>query len=222
MFLHIPNVLSSPMLDAIGNDIAALPFEDGRKTAGWHAREVKANLQGAPSPGLSRIQSAIVSALTASEVFQALALPVRIAPPLVSRSGDGGGYGRHVDDAIMGRSQPLRSDLSVTVFLSDPASYDGGELVIETLSGEDSAKFAAGDAVLYPSTTLHRVEPVTRGSRIVAATWVQSRVREAWQREMLIDLDRARRQIFAQSGKCDTFDLVAKTYANLMRQWAEV
>lgn len=222
MLIHIPNVLSPAILESIGRDLARTVFEDGRRTAGWHAREVKANMQAEPSAELTNIQSAVVEALAANEVFRAIAMPARIAPPLVSRSGEGQGYGRHVDDAIMGRKMPLRTDISVTVFLSDPESYDGGELVIETLAGEDSAKFAAGDAVLYPSTTLHRVEPITRGNRLVAATWVQSRVRHAWQREMLIDLDRARRQIFSQSGKCDAFDLVAKTYANLIRAWAEM
>lgn len=222
MLIHIPNVLSAAMLESVAKDLSRTKFEDGRRTAGWHAREVKANMQAEPSAELTHIQSTVIEALAGHEVFQAVAIPARIAPPLVSRTGEGQGYGRHVDDAIMGRKTSLRTDLSVTVFLSDPASYDGGELVIETLAGEDSAKFAAGDAVLYPSTTLHRVEPITRGFRFVAVTWVQSRVRHAWQREMLIDLDRARRQIFAKSGKSEAFDLVAKTYANLMRAWADV
>jgi PKHD-type hydroxylase len=163
-----------------------------------------------------------LSALEAHDVFQAIVLPQRIAPPLLSRTVAGGAYGRHVDDAVMGEAPPLRTDVSVTVFLSDLSSYDGGELIVESLSGEDGAKFAAGDAVVYPSTFLHRVAEVTRGERLVAVTWVQSRVRDAGRREMLFDLDRARRQIFERDGKCEAFDLVAKTYANLLRAWAEL
>lgn len=223
MLIHIPNLISEATLDALRPDLARLDFVDGRATAGWHARGVKDNHQAAASADLQRVQTALLAALEANEVFCGLAFPARIAPPIVSRTGEGqGGYGRHVDDPVMGARHPLRTDISVTIFLNPPESYDGGELVVESLAGEDSAKFAAGDAVIYPATTLHRVEPVTRGERLVAVTWVQSRIRDAAKREVLIDLDRARRLVFAESGKSEAFDLVAKTYANLIRRWAEV
>ncbi len=222
MLIHIPKVLDAATLQRVAADAQALPFQDGRTTAGWHAKAVKNNRQAAPSPELTRLQSIITDALLAHAVFRSLTLPARLAPPILSRSGPGEGYGTHVDDAIMGREPHLRSDLSVTVFLSDPASYDGGELVTETAAGEDSAKFAAGDAVVYPSTTLHRVETVTRGERLVAAAWVQSQVRDAGIRDMLFDLDRARRMLFERDGKSAAFDLVSKTYSNLLRRHAEV
>lgn len=219
--MHIAKVLDAQTLADVNAAVAALKFEDGASTAGWHARVVKNNRQAASTPELGRVQKVLVEALNAHSVFRALALPERIAPPLISRTGVGQGYGTHVDDALMGRDGArLRTDLSVTIFLNGSNDYDGGELIAEGLSGEDSAKFEAGDACLYPSTTLHRVEGVTRGERIVAATWVQSLVRDAEVREMLFDLDRARRAIFDVSGKTETFDLVSKTYSNLLRRHA--
>jgi PKHD-type hydroxylase len=121
----------------------------------------------------------------------------------------------------MGGGLALRSDVSLTVFLNDPEAYTGGELVIETVAGEDAVKFAAGDAVLYPSNRLHRVAPVTAGERVVAVTWIESRVRDEGEREILFDLDRARRRIFEREGKSETFDLVSKSYSNLLRRWGE-
>ncbi len=219
MLVHIPNILPAATLIEVRALLAELSFDPGRKTAGWHAREVKSNDQAAPGPALDRLRTILATALSANEVVRAMALPVRILPPLISRTGPGQGYGTHVDDAFMGSTNGLRTDLSVTIFLSDPASYDGGELVAETPSGEDAVKFPAGDAVLYPSTTLHRVETVTRGERLVAVTWIESRVRDAAAREILFDLDRARRALFAKDGKSDAFDLVSKSYSNLLRRW---
>jgi PKHD-type hydroxylase len=181
---------------------------------------VKANKQAAGSPILDSLQKLLIDALRKHDAFQSLALPARIGPPLISSYGIGESYGLHVDDALMGREQPLRTDLSITIFLSDPNSYEGGELEVATPAGVESAKFAAGDAALYPSTALHHVTPVTSGERLAAVTWVESLVRSAEDREMLFDLDRARRLIFETQGKTESFDLVAKTYANLMRRWA--
>ncbi len=222
MLVHLPSLLDTACLENLRQFVDALEFEDGRATAGWHAREVKHNQQARRSIALNQVQAIVVAALERNAVFQSFALPLRIAPPLVSRTRPGEGYGRHVDDAIMDKDRPMRTDLSVTVFLSDPSSYEGGELVLETPSGEDGAKFPMGDAVVYPSTTLHRVERVASGERLVAATWVQSRVRDAPAREMLFDLDRARRLIFARDGKSEAFDLVSKSHANLLRRWAEL
>lgn len=220
MLIHIANVLDPATLEEVKLAVGRLTFEDGVKTAGWHAREVKNNHQAKPSSGLAGVQKTIVDALNSHAVFRALALPDRIAPPLISRTGTGQGYGTHVDDALMGREGArIRTDLSVTVFLSHSKDYDGGELIVDSLAGEDGAKFEAGDAVIYPSSTLHRVEQVTRGERVVAATWVQSLVRDEAIREMLFDLDRARRGIFEREGKSETFDLVSKTYSNLLRRF---
>ena len=219
MLVHIANALDAATLAEVTAAIRTLVFEEGAATAGWHAREVKNNRQAKSSPELARVQKTIVEALFSHTVFRSLALPDRIAPPLISRTGVGQGYGTHVDDALMGRDGArLRTDLSVTIFLNGSKDYDGGELVIETVAGEDSAKPEAGDGIIYPSTSLHRVETVTRGERIVAATWVQSLVRDAEVRDMLFDLDRARRTIFERDGKSAAFDLVSKTYSNLLRR----
>lgn len=221
MLVHIPNVLDAATLADARALTSALEWGPGSATAGWHARGVKSNSQALAGPVLERLRGLVVSALERNEIVRAMALPQRIFPPLISRSEIDQGYGTHVDDALIGGAQGLRSDLSLTIFLSDPESYDGGELVIETLSGEEEAKFAAGDAVLYPSTTLHRVARVTRGERLAAVTWIESRVRDAARREILFDLDRARRRVFEREGKTETFDLIAKSYSNLLRRWAE-
>lgn len=221
MIVQIGGVLDSASVSQIVDAIGSLNFVDGRATAGWHAKAVKDNLQASPSDALAAVQTRISDALYAHDVFRALTLPQRMLPPLVSRYDDGASYGLHVDDALMARP-PMRTDLSVTVFLAAPDDYDGGELEVVTPGGVDTAKFAAGDAAVYPATTLHRVTPVTRGKRLVAVTWVQSSVRSQSAREILFDLDRARRKIFATSGKCEEFDLVSKSYANLLRRWAEV
>lgn len=221
MLVHIPNVLDAATLAEIRSLALALEYGPGAATAGWHAREVKSNEQALPGAGLERVRAIVVGALQANAVVRSMALPRRVFPPLLSRSGVGQGYGTHVDDAFVGGLSGLRSDLSLTLFLSDPATYDGGELVVETITGEDAAKLAAGDAVLYPSTTLHRVAPVTHGERLVAVTWIESRVRDAGRREILFDLDRARRMLFEREGKTPAFDLVTKSYSNLLRRWAE-
>jgi len=130
-------------------------------------------------------------------------------------------YGSHVDDAIMGSARDFRTDVSFTVFLNDAADYDGGELVVETTGGETEYKLDAGAAIVYPSTSLHRVAPLTRGRREVAVGWAQSLVRDAGRREILFDLEAARREIFREQGKTRSFDLLSKSYSNLLRLWAE-
>jgi PKHD-type hydroxylase len=221
MLVHIANVLDAATLEEVTAAIRTLEFEDGAATAGWHARVVKNNRQAKPSRELARVQQVLVEALLAHSVFRSLTLPDRISPPLISRTGVGQGYGTHVDDALMGRDGArIRTDISVTIFLNNSKEYDGGELVAESIAGEDAAKFEAGDAVVYPSTTLHRVESVTRGERIVAAAWVQSLVRDLEVREVLFDLDRARRMIFDRDGKSEAFDLISKSYSNVLRRFA--
>lgn len=222
MFLVLGQVLNTERLERVKELAKDLEFRDGKVTAGWHARQVKENRQAAPSAALRQVQRLLTDALQAHEVFRAAALPLRIVPPLLSRYGPRAHYGAHVDDALMLSDPPVRSDLSLTVFLNAPESYDGGELVAVNAGGEDAIKLPAGDAVLYPSTTLHRVEPVVRGERCVAVSWVQSLVRDAAVREILFDLDRARRQVFEREGKSPLFDLLAKSHANLLRRVAEL
>jgi PKHD-type hydroxylase len=143
-------------------------------------------------------------------------------PLTFSRYAPGMEYGNHVDDAIMAGDPPLRSDISVTLFLAPPEDYDGGELVLDSHGGEEAYKLPAGHAIIYPSTALHRVAPVTHGTRDVAIGWIQSLVREAAKREILFDLDTARRSIFAAQGKSADFDRLSLSYSNLLRLWSEI
>lgn len=225
MIICISSLLDDAGLGKVRSLLDTARFADGSATAGWHAREVKANRQATSSDPATREASAVITeALMRNELFQAALLPRRLRPPLFARYAGGETYGTHVDDALMGMGEaqgPLRTDVSVTVFLAPPETYVGGELVIEDTAGEQRFKLGAGDAVTYPATTLHRVEPVTSGERIVAVTWVQSLVRDAARREILFDLATAERSIFRQEGKSATFDLIAKSRANLLRRWAE-
>jgi len=169
------------------------------------------------------LRAEVEKALTEHPLFHMAARPAKMTPLMFSRYRDGMTYGNHVDDPVMGRGPGrLRTDISFTLFLDDPESYDGGELVTDTTAGEQSYKLPAGSAVIYPSSTLHRVEPVSRGQRRVAIGWVQSTIRDPAQREVLFDLDSARRQLFEREGKSAEFDLLTKSLANLQRFWAEI
>ena len=218
MILIIDDVLGSEHLETIRNIVSGLEFEDGRAAAGWSAALVKDNEQATVGRPLSALRDLIVHCILAHEVFAAAVRPKALTPLIVSRYGQGRRYGTHVDDALMAG---MRTDVSFTLFLADPDNYDGGELVIETSAGEDSFKLSAGSLVAYPSTTLHRVEPVTRGERVAAVGWARSLVRSAERRELLFDLDRARRALFSREGKSPEFDLLSKTHANLLRMWMD-
>ncbi|NJK72899.1 MAG: Fe2+-dependent dioxygenase [Microcoleus sp. SU_5_6] len=224
MILCIGGVLSATDIDAINSILQTAKFVDGKTTAGWHARLVKHNsqLQDDGSEAVKHLQTLLSQALQRNSLFQMAVLPKVVRPVLFSRYETGMSYGSHVDNAVMGRSELMRSDVSLTLFLSEPESYEGGELVIESSHGEQGYKLAAGSMITYPSTALHRVEPVTAGTRLAAVTWVQSLVRDAAQREILFDLDTARQLLFQKSGKTSEFDLIAKSYANLLRQWISV
>lgn len=196
---------------------ATAPWIEGASTAGWHARALKRNqqLDGASELQL-RLAARLEALLTAQPLLQAAAFPRRIHGLLFSRCGPGEGYGRHVDNAWM---RGGRSDLSFTVFLSEPEVYTGGALVLESPGGEESFRLPAGHALVYPSTLLHRVEPVTDGERLVAVGWIESRIRHADQRELLFELDTARRALFQRHGKDEIFDLISRSYSNLLRRW---
>ncbi|WNZ25509.1 Fe2+-dependent dioxygenase [Leptolyngbya sp. NK1-12] len=222
MLLCIANVLTPDELNLIVSKLATAEFVDGKITAGWHARLVKHNTQmDASAPVGSEVKNLVMSALQRNALFQMAVRPKLIRPPLFSRYQVGMSYGSHVDNALMG--DPLmRSDVSLTLFLSPSDTYDGGELVLETPQGEEEIKLDAGAMAVYPSSTLHRVEPVTRGTRLVAVTWIQSLVRDAHEREILFDLDTARQAIFDKYGKTPEFDLISKSHANLLRKWVDL
>jgi PKHD-type hydroxylase len=217
-------VLNKGELRAVAAQLKSTRFASGRRTAGWHARAVKRNRQAAPTPALAKATGTIAQALERNDVFQSAVRPLRLSPVMFSRYESDMEYGPHVDDALMQAADgsPLRSDVSITVFLCDPATYEGGALVIEDSGGERPFKLGAGDAIAYPATSLHRVEPVTKGARLAAVLWAQSVVPEASEREMLFDLDVARRAMFETHGKSREFDLITKTHANLLRRWSRL
>jgi PKHD-type hydroxylase len=205
----------------IAASFSTLPTLDGRATAGWAARDAKRNRQlDARDAEVAALQQRLQSALQAHPVFQLYARPQRITLPLLSRYEPGMEYGRHVDDALMGEP-PLRSDLAFTLFLAAPEEYDGGELLIEASGGDIAVKLPAGAAVLYPAGSLHRVAMVTRGVRCAAVGWVQSHVRDAARREVLFDLERARRSAHARAPDGEDFALLSQATGNLLRMWSE-
>lgn len=218
MILAIADVLSLVDIEAICASLANTPFVDGKTTAGWSANLVKSNLQASNSEHVERLQALIETRLIEHPVFALATRPKTIIGPLFSRYEAGHAYGSHVDDALIGGS---RTDVSFTMFLTDPQSYDGGELILDTISGEESFKLPPGSVVTYPATILHRVAPVTRGERLVAAGWVRSYVRNSAHREFLFDLETARRRLFNREGKTEEGDLLAKCAANLMRLWCD-
>ncbi|MBW4664388.1 MAG: Fe2+-dependent dioxygenase [Chroococcus sp. CMT-3BRIN-NPC107] len=222
MILCIDNILTSTELETAIAKLETAKFIDGKATAGWHARLVKNNSQlPQGSTALEIVRDIINVALQRHVLFQMAVRPHIIRPITISRYDIGMTYGTHVDNAVM-HDPLMRSDVSMTLFLSDPASYEGGELIIESTQGEAGFKLPAGAAIVYPSSTLHRVEAITKGVRLAAVTWIQSIVRDPQQREILFDLDTARQTLFEASGKSPAFDLISKSHANLLRQWMEI
>ncbi|HEX7928919.1 MAG TPA: Fe2+-dependent dioxygenase [bacterium] len=202
--------------------LAHAEFQDGRVTAGWNARSVKNNQQMVPGSAQGMdLQSIIIKAFQRNVAFQVGVRPKMMRPLMFNRYTDGMTYGSHMDDPIMGQNPMLRADVSLTLFLSDPASYEGGELVIEQSGGDARFKLPQNHMVVYPATNLHHVTPVTRGVRLAAVTWVQSMIRDPAQRELLVDLDTAHRNLFNKHGKSRELDLISKTLTNLVRRWAE-
>jgi PKHD-type hydroxylase len=218
MMLVIPAVLTEAQVLVLQKAAEGLRFDDGKKTAGRFVRDIKVNDQAAASPERDALLTMVEQAVRNNPVFRAAARPKALTPLMLSRYRAGQTYGLHVDDAMM---QGLRSDLSFTLFLADPTTYDGGALIIEDSLESREIKLAAGDMILYPTTTLHRVEPVTRGTRLAVVGWVQSLLRDSAQREILFDLDQACEAVFAQQGKSPLLDKLSKTRSNLLRMWIE-
>lgn len=218
MQLVIANVVPAETVKRARKGLADARFESGSATAGWAAKLVKDNDQAVLDAKATDLRDELVGLIEANTLFRMAARPRRIVNPMFSRYRGGQTYGTHVDNALM---QGVRTDVSFTLFLGDPNGYDGGELVIETSAGEDAVKLAAGSMIVYPSTTLHRVEPVTRGERLVMVGWVRSYIRDAGRRELLFDLETAQRVLFDRHGKTAEHDLISKSLANLLRMWAE-
>jgi PKHD-type hydroxylase len=217
MLFQIPEMLSPAEQAQLLSVLQTAHFVEGKVTAGWYAQQVKQNQQ-LPANQATDLREQIKTILHGHPLFQIAVRPKQIHSIRLNRYDTGMFYGTHADNALMGQ---WRSDVSFTLFLSPPEDYEGGELVIEGPDDEQAYKLPAGFALIYPASTLHRVNPVTRGVRFAAVGWVQSWVRDPARRELLFDLDTARRSLFAQHGKTDEFDLLTKSVTNLLRAWAE-
>jgi PKHD-type hydroxylase len=226
MMLHIPAVLGAEEVRDFRRQLDAAEWSDGRATVGAQGAQVKRNQQLDPAlPVAQALSRRILERLQGHPQFFSAALPLRILPPLFNRYAGGGEYGLHVDGAVMSQRdtrQLLRSDVSATLFLCEPEEYDGGELVVKDTYGEHEAKLPAGDLVLYPSTSLHQVLPVTRGARVCAFFWVQSMVREDSRRTQLYELDLAIQSLRGRLGEAPECVALTAHYHNLLRLWAEV
>ena len=221
MMIRIPDVLTADQVAKLRAELARTAFADGRQTAGVYARTVKNNEQAEQGAQLKPMQDAVAGVILQNPVFDMAARPRNMKPVTFSRYRPGMEYGTHVDNAVMSGWPPVRSDLSWTLFLNEPDSYDGGELVVEG-DPESRFKLPAGHMILYPSSSLHHVAPVTRGERLAAVSWVQSMVRDPAQRQILFDLETLRRRLFESQGKTADFDLLSRSFANLYRMWAEI
>lgn len=225
MLLHIPNVLTREQVAAMRAAIDAAEWVDGRATVGSQGAQVKRNRQLPETSPVALAQGRIIEqALAANGLFFSAALPARTMPPLFNRYAGSETYGLHVDGAarrVPGSAQWLRTDVSSTLFLCDPEDYDGGELVVVDTYGTHEVKLPAGDLILYPSTSLHRVEPVTRGERVCSFFWTQSLVRDDARRALLFEMDQAITSLRTRHGETEETVSLTGHYHNLLRMWAE-
>lgn len=225
MMLHIPGVLTREQVAAMRAQLDASDWIDGRATVGEQGAKVKQNRQlPETSPLALELGQTILAALARQPLYFSAALPLRTIPPLFNRYAGGEHYGAHVDGSMrrMADGQWLRTDVSSTLFLSDPDDYDGGELIVTDAYGEHEVKLPAGDLILYPSTSIHRVEPVTRGARVCSFFWTQSMVRDDMRRGMLLELDQNIQSLRARLGDCAELVGLTGHYHNLLRQWSAV
>ncbi|WEK31695.1 MAG: Fe2+-dependent dioxygenase [Candidatus Pseudomonas phytovorans] len=225
MLVEVDGLFSAEELHTLRQQVLAQPWVDGKATAGVQSAQAKRNRQlDEDDPVARQLGGLILQRLSDNPVFMSAALPKRIYPPLFNRYGQGEGFGFHIDNAIRGIKgvrERVRTDLSATLFLADPNSYDGGELVIRDTFGERQVKLPAGHLVLYPGSSLHRVEPVTRGERLAAFFWIESLVREDSQRSLLLDMDVAIQRLTAQGADAASLLELTGVYHNLLRRWGD-
>jgi PKHD-type hydroxylase len=228
MLLHIPKVLTPEELIEMREALGRAEWTDGRETVGLQGAQVKRNEQlPEASPVRHALGAKVLAALARNALFFSACLPLRTLPPRFNRYQGGGQYGFHVDGAVMvlgeaETKQHIRSDISCTLFLSDIGDYDGGELVVSDTYGEHEVKLPAGDLIIYPSSSLHRVTPVTRGARLASFFWVQSMVRDDSQRRLLFELDTSIETLRRTGASSDAVLQLTNVYHNLLRRWAEV
>lgn len=226
MLITIPSVISPDRLPAFRRELEAAPWEDGKRTAGIQSGKVKDNLQAdAADPTVRRLADEVLRALEQNPLFLSAALPRHVFPPIFSRYNIGMKFGAHVDNAVRqypGTANRLRTDLSATLFLSEPDEYDGGELVIEDSYGTHSVKLPAGHMVLYPSSSLHLVTEITRGARVAAVFWLQSMVKDMGERALLFDLDQSIQHLTPANPGDPALIRLTACYHNLLRRWTEL
>lgn len=226
MMLHVPDVLTPAQVRDLRAALDAADWTDGRETVGAQGARVKRNRQLPEQSVVGReLGKAVLSALARSPLFHAAALPLRFVPPLFNRYEGGEHYGLHVDGAVRaipGTGEQLRTDLSCTLFLSGPDEYDDGELEVVDTYGAHEVKLPAGDLILYPSTSLHQVHPVTRGARVCSFFWLQSMVRDTARRGMLFELDQTIQALRSQHGESPETVALTGHYHNLLRLWSEL
>jgi PKHD-type hydroxylase len=226
MLVHIPDVLTSDQVKSALDALERAEWVDGRVTAGHQSARVKYNRQLSEThPVAEEIGDTILTALQRHPLFVSAALPLKVFPPLFNRYEDGGSFGNHVDNAIRqvsGTGHRIRTDLSATLFLAGPETYEGGELLVEDTYGVHGIKLPAGHMVLYPSTSLHSVRPVTRGARVAAFFWIQSMIRDDGQRTLLFDLDTAIQRLNHDVPDHPSAVQLTGVYHNLLRRWAEM
>jgi PKHD-type hydroxylase len=226
MLLQVPEVLTKQQVRELRTLLDAAPWVDGRVTAGHQSALAKDNEQVPEhEPAARQAGEAIVTALARSPLFRSAALPLHVFPPLFNRYTGGQSFGSHVDNAVRqvaGTAHQIRTDLSATLFLSEPDEYDGGELVIEDTYGVQAVKLAAGNMVLYPATSLHHVRPVTRGARVSSFFWIQSMVRDDGERTLLFDLDLSIQRLAGERPDHPSVLQLTGVYHNLLRRWADL
>jgi PKHD-type hydroxylase len=228
MFVRIPRLLSADQLNALRASLssATAPWVDGRATAGFQGAPVKSNQQLDEASAMAReLGDFVVAQLERSPLFISAVLPNRVYPPMFNRYSLGMYFGTHVDGTVRvlpGSAHKLRTDLSATLFISTPESYDGGDLIVESDFGQQSAKLAAGDMVVYSSTSRHSVTTITRGERLAAVFWIQSLIRDDLQREQLFELDRTIQRLTQTGADPDCLVRLTSHYHGLLRSWTEI
>ncbi len=222
-YIHIQNLLNPGELAQLETAIAQMPFVDGKTTATGAAKEAKNNLQATKEDNEHRLkaQQIVMNAIATHPLIQAFAMPKLILPPIISQYEPGMNYGWHTDSPIMGDAYPVRIDMSMTLFLSAPETYTGGELVIHTPTGYVNFKLNKGDAIIYPTTRLHCVNPVTQGVRVAAVTWMQSFIKDTEKRELVMLVKTIQEMIASNNINSSENLMLLQVYSNLVRMWAE-
>lgn len=226
MLVNIKHILGETELSEVQQLLKDATFRDGKLSAGMSAQQVKNNQEVADDNVITSLNNIVMNNVVRHPDYQQAALPHRVAAPFYARYENGMEYGEHIDDPIMGVANSLsdryRSDLAMTIFLNSPQEYEGGELIIQSSYGEQNIKLNAGDAVLYPATTRHRVAKVTSGLRLVAVTWIQSLIRDNEQRELLYQLSKTREKMLRKDPTSEDTKRIDNTYVNLVRMWSEL